>query len=98
MSRRRHQLRVRDRDVAPFENRGVTRGPEARLSVVIFFVALEEPRLNVERVRQRVALGGHSVPEDRIIARYDRSLALLPQAIEQSDRTVLFDNSYRNCP
>lgn len=64
-------------------------------AVVIFFVALESPRLNVERVRQRVALGGHDVPEDRIVPRYERSLSLLPEAIEQCDRAILFDNSYR---
>lgn len=64
-------------------------------TVVIFFVALEDPRLNVERVRQRVALGGHSVPEDRIVARYERTLALLPEALNECDRAVLFDNSYR---
>jgi predicted ABC-type ATPase len=63
--------------------------------VVIFFVALEHPRLNVERVRQRVALGGHPVPEDRIVARYDRTMALLPEALTVCDRAVLFDNSYR---
>lgn len=67
-------------------------------AVVIFFVALESPHLNVERVRQRVALGGHPVPETRIIARYDRTLSLLPEAIDQSDRTVLFDNTFRSEP
>jgi predicted ABC-type ATPase len=45
-------------------------------------------------VRQRVALGGHPVPEDRIVARYERSLALLPDALALCDRAVLFDNSY----
>jgi len=64
-------------------------------AVVIFFVALENPQLNVERVRQRVALGGHPVPEDRIVARYERTLGLLPEAISLCDRAVLFDNSYR---
>lgn len=64
-------------------------------SVVTYFVALEEPRLNVERVRQRVQLGGHPVPEDRIILRYQRCLDLLPAAIRECDRLVMFDNSYR---
>jgi predicted ABC-type ATPase len=67
-------------------------------AVVIFFVALESPKLNVERVRQRVALGGHPVPEDRIVARYERCLALLPEALRECDRAVLFDNTYRKRP
>lgn len=62
---------------------------------VLYFVATTNPRLNVERVRQRVALGGHPVPEDRIVERYGRTMSLLPDAIAQCDRAVLFDNSYR---
>jgi predicted ABC-type ATPase len=61
---------------------------------LLYFVATESAALNVARVRQRVALGGHDVPEDRIRARYARTLALLPDAIEAADDAVLFDNSY----
>lgn len=64
-------------------------------AVVIYFVALENPELNVKRVEQRVAMGGHPVPPDRIVQRYGRCLKLLPSALEQCDRAVLFDNSYR---
>ena len=66
--------------------------------VTLFFVATEWPSLNVERVRQRVALGGHDVPQDRVIARYERTMALLPEAIMQCDRAVLFDNTMRRLP
>jgi predicted ABC-type ATPase len=65
---------------------------------VLYFVATETPELNIARVRQRVALGGHDVPEERIVSRYRRTLALLPDAIAQSDRVILFDNSYRDGP
>lgn len=61
--------------------------------VVLFFVATENPRLNVDRVAQRVALGGHDVPREKILERYERVLGLLPNAIRLADRTVLFDNS-----
>jgi len=65
---------------------------------VLYFVGTEAPQLNVERVRQRVALGGHDVPNDRIVARYKRTMGLLPQAVALCDRTVLFDNSYQFLP
>lgn len=39
----------------------------------VFFVATESTDLNIARVRQRVALGGHDVPLDRIRARYERT-------------------------
>ena len=62
--------------------------------VALYFVATESPDLNVRRVRQRVALGGHDVPEERIRERYDRTLQLLPDAMACADQVVLFDNSY----
>ena len=60
----------------------------------LYFIATESPSLNVARVAQRVALGGHDVPEDRIRLRYTRTLALLPAALEQSDMAILFDNTH----
>jgi len=44
-------------------------------------------------VRSRVALGGHDVPEDRIIKRYEASLNLVMEAIRCSNRAYIFDNS-----
>jgi predicted ABC-type ATPase len=62
--------------------------------VAVYFVATESVDLNVGRVRQRVALGGHDVPENKIRERYPRTLAQLPAAIAMADEVVLFDNSF----
>jgi predicted ABC-type ATPase len=70
----------------------------AGFRVGLFFVATEAADLNVARVRQRVALGGHPVPETRIRGRYDRSLGLLLEAVLIADQVVLFDNSTRAAP
>ena len=59
----------------------------------LYYVATEDPEINISRVRYRVETGGHPVPEDRIVSRYRRSLALLPRAVAFSDRAYLFDNS-----
>lgn len=61
----------------------------------LYFVATESADLNVDRVRQRVALGGHQVAENKIRERYERTLKLLPRAMRVADRAVLFDNSGR---
>ncbi len=61
--------------------------------VTLYFVCIDNPQTNVSRVNYRVQHGGHDVPEDRILARYHRTLELLPRAINASDRAVLFDNS-----
>jgi predicted ABC-type ATPase len=65
----------------------------ADYKTVLYFVATSDPRLNVERVKQRVVLGGHDVPEDRIIARYHRSLVLLPPALQLARRAFVYENS-----
>ncbi len=61
--------------------------------VTLFFVATADPELNVERVWSRVAQGGHDVPADRIIARYKRAMALMPQAVAACNSATIFDNS-----
>jgi predicted ABC-type ATPase len=62
----------------------------------LYYVATEDPIINISRVRNRVRLGGHPVPEDKIIGRYDRSLGLLAKCIRYTNRAYLFDNSGDN--
>ena len=59
----------------------------------LYFIATEDPQINIARVKSRVHLGGHDVPADKIVSRYSRSLNLLLAAIRQSNRAYLFDNS-----
>jgi predicted ABC-type ATPase len=62
----------------------------------LYYVATDDPAINVSRVRNRVRLGGHPVPEDRIVPRYHRSLDLLIDAIRHANRAYIFDNSGEN--
>lgn len=59
-------------------------------------MATDDPAINVSRVRNRVALKGHDVPEDKIVARYYRSLDLLIDAVRHTNRAYIFDNSGDN--
>lgn len=59
----------------------------------LYFVSTVDPEINISRVKYRVKMGGHDVPEDKIKQRYQRSMDLLMQAVEVSDRTYIFDNS-----
>lgn len=59
----------------------------------LYFVATNDPNINVARVRARVAAGGHAVSAEKITERYYRSLDLARQAIKLTDRAYLFDNS-----
>lgn len=58
-----------------------------------FFIGTSDPRINAARVAQRVMQGGHTVPIEKIISRYTRSIANLSVAIELSDRVYMYDNS-----
>ena len=61
--------------------------------VMLVFVGTNDPQVNVERVALRVRQGGHDVPTAKIIARYDRTLQLLPRAVELANVAYIFDNT-----
>lgn len=69
------------------------RAQRAGYRTYLYYVATDAPEINVSRVRNRVALGGHAVPEDKIVSRYYRSLDLLLDAIRLTNRAYIFDNS-----
>ena len=59
----------------------------------LYYVATEDPSINISRVRYRISRGGHSVPEEKIAPRYYRSLDLLADAVRATHRAYIFDNS-----
>lgn len=59
----------------------------------LYFVATDSPQLNVLRIQNRVALGEHDVPPDKVVDRYHRCLNLLRGAIAVAYRAYVFDNS-----
>lgn len=69
------------------------RAKAAGYRTYLYFVATESPALNLYRIANRVELGGHSVPEEKVIERYHRSLELLGEALVHAHRAYLFDNS-----
>lgn len=61
--------------------------------VRLIYVGINQPTTNIQRVRTRVELGGHNVPNDDILRRYDRSLNNLNKAAKIVDKLILYDNS-----
>ena len=59
----------------------------------LYYVATEDPDINISRIEHRIRSGGHPVPKEKIIARYYRSLDLLLDAIKLTNRSYIFDNS-----
>ncbi len=71
---------------------------KAGFRTYLYFVATENPEINIRRVRNRVADGGHTVSDDKIRSRYSSSINLLESAIRNSDPAFLFDTSEENNP
>jgi predicted ABC-type ATPase len=61
--------------------------------VYFYFICTDSPEVNVSRVYNRIEKGGHDVSEDKIIARYYRTLEHLHLALPHCYRAYLFDNS-----
>lgn len=59
----------------------------------LVYVGLSEVSQSNKRVAVRVKRGGHDVPEQDIMRRFDRSLSNLVEAIKISDRARVLDNS-----
>lgn len=58
-----------------------------------YYVLTADAQINVARVASRVSAGGHGVPVDKIISRYDKALALVKELIPVCDVCHIYDNS-----
>ncbi|GAB4021649.1 zeta toxin family protein [Spirosoma koreense] len=59
----------------------------------LYYVATEDPLINISRIKHRVRMGGHNVPDQKVTERYYRSLDLLLDAVRLTNRAYIFDNS-----
>lgn len=66
---------------------------ELGYDVRLYFVSLNDPEKNMQRVKDRVVKGGHDVPVEDIERRYQRSLENLPKALKIAHRSYVYDNS-----
>lgn len=58
-----------------------------------YYILTADPQINVARVASRVLAGGHDVPVDKIISRYDRALDLVKELVPVCDVCHIYDNS-----
>ena len=78
---------------APDKVNFVMRAKAVGYFVRVFFIGTSDPRINASRVAGRIMQGGHSVPIEKIVSRYRKSMANLSAAIGLADRVYLYDNS-----
>ena len=68
------------------------------IRVRIWYVGLRSPDLHIQRVRARVAKGGHDISERRIRERYNQSRLNLIRLLPVLAELRLYDNSYEADP
>ena len=71
---------------------------EAGIEVYIWFVGLASPEMHMQRVRARVAAGGHDIPEEKIRERWNASRMNIIELLPVITELVLFDNSEEGDP
>jgi len=61
--------------------------------ITLHYVTLDSSEKAIERVNQRVSLGGHGIPEEVIKKPYTQSFKNLPKVSYKSDNVFIYDNS-----
>ena len=69
------------------------RAKDAGYFIRLLFVSTDSPIINAARVAQRVTEGGHTVPIEKIISRYSKSIVNCAVVARFVDRTYVYDNS-----
>jgi predicted ABC-type ATPase len=83
---------------APDKVEYLCRAKAAGFFIRLFFVCTDSPQINVARIAQRVKEGGHTVPTNKIISRYSKSIAQCATSISFVDRAYIYDNSIEDAP
>ena len=66
---------------------------EAGYNVLLCFIGLDSPAVSRERVALRTMQGGHGVPKEKLIARYERTMQNLTRALKVLPHVLVYDNS-----
>jgi predicted ABC-type ATPase len=74
------------------------RAQEAGYCVVVIYIRIASPELSRARVMQRVAAGGHDVPDAKLLERFPRTVANARKALALANLGLVLDNSAQREP
>jgi predicted ABC-type ATPase len=66
---------------------------EAGFRLLLVWVRIDSVELSIARVSQRVAAGGHDVPDEKLVARFDRTVRNAHEALTFVDLGLVVDNT-----
>jgi predicted ABC-type ATPase len=78
---------------SPKYRRLVEKAQQHEFEICFVYVFVESVELQLDRIKARVAKGGHDVPADKVASRRIRSIKQMPWFFWQADRAWIFDNS-----
>jgi predicted ABC-type ATPase len=73
--------------------RMAARAKDVGFLIAVIFVGTNSVEINIERVKARVAKGGHDVPEQDQRRRWPRTLTNMKKLLPLADLVVILDNS-----
>jgi predicted ABC-type ATPase len=76
----------------------IARAKALGYQVILVVIHVGDSTLNRARIAQRVAEGGHNVPDEKVVARIPRMLTHIRQAIPLCDQVRVLDNSRLDQP
>jgi len=74
----------------------VRKAKAAGYFIRLFYISTASPSINAARVTTRFIQGGHSVPIDKIVSRYTKSIVNCSRILKLVDRIYVYDNSVEN--
>ena len=72
------------------------RAKEQGYFIRMFFICTASPTINAARIANRVMEGGHDVPIQKIISRYEKAIINAIKVVGFADRAYFYDNSVDN--
>lgn len=69
---------------------------EKGFTTYLYFICTQDPKINIQRISNRVEKGGHDVNSKKTLERYYRSLGLLFEAFMVADRAFIIDSSNKS--
>lgn len=79
-----------------YHNRIIELAHKAKYNIVLVYVFLDSVKQNLERIKHRVAMGGHNVPATDVCRRYERSMKNFKNITEKVDHWELYYNGENN--
>jgi len=80
-----------------YHKRIIDQARKAKYEIVFIYIFLDSVKQNIQRVKQRVAMGGHNVPVADLCRRYERSMKNFRDITGRVNQWLLYyngENSY----